>query len=423
MYDQYITEQNDSINRLVDALGLNHLSDIIGDLQDALVDDCDVATGPNVASTAAAIECIDDQPNQHVAVAGSDGGLHLLWKPDTTAGWQWHRAGSTPSFTMSSAPPVMTWFGPDGARRPYVFVTSSTFAGFGYGSVPIRKGRLYTYWWDGSRWQWASQGNPGDKVLSATPSTTSFVEHGVAKMRCYVVAGNVLLANQWTGTAWEWVDLGAPPNAAGPLQGGLTAIRYQWNGRMLDDVYVLAGGRVYEHTWDEDGNRAWNSPPATSASFSGNPVAVSYQADDGQPVVHVMVTEREGAGLHSLEWTHATSWRWTAHGRPPGSNRIDTSTTSLATAMRGVGQPQVVFAAVLTDDGRVWTRVKTADWGSWGPMPGGNPPPFDELLGVNAYFTSDGRLPSVNLFARDRAGDVYTADYGRLGGTWSNLGR
>ena len=422
MYDQYIAEHQASKVRLVEALGLNHLSAIIDDLRDALVDHCDVATGPNVASTAAAIESIDDQPNQHVAVAGADGGLHLLWKPDTETGWQWHRAGS-PSGTMSGAPPVMTWFGHDGARRPYVFVTSSSFSGFGYGSVPIRKGLLHTYWWTGNQWQWATQGNPTGKVLSATPATTSFVERGIAKMRCYVVAGNVLLANQWTGTAWEWVDLGAPPNAAGTLQGGVTAVRYQWNGRMVDDVYVLAGGRVYEHTWDEDGRRAWSSPPAGTAPFSGNPVAVSYQADDGQPVVHVLVTEREGGALHSLGWNRSEGWRWTVHGRPPGTNRLDTTTTPLITTLRAKGQQQLVLVAVLSDDGRAWTRTRTAAWSAWNPGPGGNPPPLDELLGINAYFTNNGGLASINLFARDHAGNVHTADYGRLGGMWSGLGR
>jgi hypothetical protein len=314
-YNQYVAEREASFNRLYDALGLNHLSEIIDDLREGLVDRCDVATGANVAASAGTVECIDDQPNQHVAVAGSDGGLHLLWKPDAFSGWQWHRAGSPPSSTMSSSPPVMSWFGPDGARRPYVFVSSSRFSGLGYGGVPVRKGELNTYWWTGSQWQWASQGNLTEHVMSSTPVTTSFVERGIAKMRCYVVAGNVLLANQWDGSKWEWVNLGAPPGATGQLQGGLTAVRYQWKGRMVDDVYVLAGGRLYEYTWNEDGERGWNSPPHAGVSFSGTPVAVSYQGDDGEPMVHVFVTEISGVGLHTLEWDRG--WRWTPHGRPP----------------------------------------------------------------------------------------------------------
>ena len=112
-----------------------------------------------------------------------------------------------------------------------------------------------------------------------------------------------------------------------------------------------------------------------------------------------------------------------AHGRPPGNSTVNTATAPVATTLRVPGQQRIVFMAVLAGDGKVWERIKGSTWSSWSPIIGGNPPAFKELLGASAYLRGNGKIPSINLFARDAAGNVHTADYGPFGGMWSPLGR
>ena len=167
MYDQYVAEREASYQRLYDALGLDDLMQIIDRLRDALVDHGDTATGANVAATAgpsssSTISRTSTSPSPVRTASCTSSGSPT--RPRRGSG----TAPARPGLHDERHAAVMTWFGGDGARRPYVFVAAPSSPGSGTAASPVRKGALFTYWWTGSQWQSASQGNMSEHVMSAT---------------------------------------------------------------------------------------------------------------------------------------------------------------------------------------------------------------------------------------------------------------
>jgi hypothetical protein len=79
--------------------------------------------------------------------------------------------------------------------------------------------------------------------------------------------------------------------------GDVYVATYRYNGRLLDDVYVIANDRIHEHTWYEDGTRGWSAPPM-GVDSSGDPLVVSHETD-GQANVDVSSLDSRGQ-MHTL---------------------------------------------------------------------------------------------------------------------------
>jgi hypothetical protein len=413
-YDEHIQVYNTFVQecrrRVYDAVGLNDLQRVIDNLNNVLIPPCSVVTGATVSASAAVIGCVGGEPNEHIFVTGSDGSLYILWKPSREAAWQWHKAGTPPGAKLEKYHfPVAIGYGAEGGRRLYAFTRANTTD-------------LYTYYWDGGAWHWANQGKL-ENGMAWDPTATTFQQYGMQQIRVYGVGTGKLQINWWDGTKWQWLDLGKAPQIAQVgsygLEGSPAVVTYHYNGRMLDDVYVIAPGGIYEHVWYEDGQRAWNKPPMPkNLILQGTPAAVTYE-QDGLPIVHVFVTDMWGK-LHSLEWN--SGWRWVEHGAPPNTT-IKTDTIAhpvKAAVIRFAGVPNHPVAVVIGKNGRLYGREQSSS--GWGWLDLRTPPNTTvlDVLGAVSYVKS-GFYIGLDIFVRGENRHIYRTGIG-FDNTWDDLG-
>ncbi len=410
-YDEEIQVYNrfvqDCWRRVYDAVGLGDLQRVIGGLNSLLIPPCGAMTESNASASAVLIGCVGAEPSQHVFVTGSDGGLHVLWKPTREADWQWHNAGAPPGTRLEKYHfPIAIAYGEDAKRRIYAFMRTDTF-------------HLYTYYWNGSAWNWTDQGKP-EASVAWDPTVTTFQQGSTQHIRAYAIGTGKLQANWWDGSRWQWLDLGKPPQVPSfGLEGTPTAVTYRYNGRTLDDIYVLASGGLYEYVWYEDGQRDWKKPPQpNNAILQGTPAAVTYE-QDGQPIVHVFATDMWGK-LHSLEWN--SGWHWVEHGAPPDTE-IKTEATAhsvKAAVVRFGGVPNHPIAVVIGKNGRLYAREQLPD--SWEWLDLRTPPDTTVryVLGVSSYVKNGGYL-GLDIFVQGENMHIYRTGVS-FDNTWTDLG-
>ncbi len=413
-YDEHIQLYNTFVQQcwqqVYNAVGLSDLQRVINNLNDLLIPPCGVTSGSNVSASAALLGCVGAEPSQHIFVTGSDGNLYVLWKPNREANWQWHNAGTPPATKLEAYHvPVAISYGEEAGRRIYAFMRTNTY-------------RLYTYYWDGAAWHWADQGKP-DAAVAWEPTVTTFQLYGLQHIRAYAVGTGKLQVNWWDGGRWQWLDLGKAPQIAQVgsygLEGTPTVVTYRYNGRLLDDLYIVAPGGIYEHVWYEDGQRAWNKPPQPKhLILQGTPSAVTYE-QDGRPIVHVFVTDMWG-NLHSLEWN--SGWRWVEHGAPPNT-KIKTGKISQpvkAAVARFYGVPNYPVAVVIGENGRLYARDGTS--GTWDWLDLRTPPGTTtrDVLGVSSY-VKNGYYLGLDIFVRGENRHIYRTGIG-FDNTWTDLG-
>jgi hypothetical protein len=400
----------DCRRRLYEGVGLQALRQVIWGVEDLLLPPCGVSTAVTTSSSAALIQCVGVEPAAHVAVISTDGALHIAWKPSSQHGWQWHNAGRPPGeLDRKTWPehPVVVGYGQGNGRRIYMFSKGS-------------KKRLYTYYWNGSRWSWADQGRPGD-ALSTNVTATTFEQHGQQHLRVFAIGDDGIEANWWDGGKWQWVHLGKPGNGH-PIIAAPAVVTYRYQGRQLDDLYaVLGDGALHEHVWYEDGSRSWSRPSAQPQhpSLGGSPAVVTYE-EDGQPIVVIFAVGNVGL-LYALEWRNG--WQWREHGAPPGTSIVYGKATQpvKAGALRLPDGQLWVIAVVVTWDGRVFARssVKggaTAAQGNWHWQDLRTPPgtTATEILGVNSY-VKGGKYVGLDIFVRSDDERIW-----RTGISWDN---
>lgn len=396
---------NDTPTRVFEAAGLSELTRLMDNLRSLLVDPCGLPADATMAASAALIGCDGNQASQHLVVPGIDGGMHIAWKPGAQAGWQWHNAGKPSGQPLAvSEQLVVTGFGEDADRRIYAFAPV-------HGASSV----LHCYWWNGGRWQWASQGSPVPGRMDSLAATT-FALSGRQHIRAYTVIGGRLYVNWWGGVRWDWVDLGAPAGKSIPRSARPTVTTYRYNGRLLDDLYVIIDGQLHEHTWYEDGTRNWVMPPASPQPLYGSPNVLVHD-EDGQPIVDVFALDKKGQ-LHSLQWRSA--WRWHQHGTPPGTT-VRLGPGVAAATVRYGDKPRLTVAVTVGNDRHIWVRADTGANQFWYDLGGNAPEKPKRILGATAHVRNDGKLPVVNVFVRGADRHLYTTEYG-FWDTWHDLG-
>lgn len=397
----------DCRTRLYRAIGLENLMIVIRSVEALLVPPCGVSTATVASASAADIRCVGVEPSSHVFVGGGDGNLHLAWKSGVDAPWRWHNAGRPPGSNVDLMYyPAVTGFGTGNGRRIYGF-------------VPAMNRSMYVYYWDGARWAWANQGGPTVQAWSCT--ATSFARDGRDNIRAYRSGSTgPVTCNWWDGTRWQWVDLGMPPTGGQPLVGAPAVVTYRWNGKQLDDLYLIsANGQLYEHAWYEDGTRSWSRPSAQPAQpgLVGMPAVVSYERD-GQPIVQVFAAS--AGRLACLEWRGG--WGWREHGLPPGATGLaNVGRTVLATALRLPSGQLWQVAVVVTAAGRVAARIRINDndwyWQDLRTPPGTM---VRDLLGINAW-VKNGGFVGIDIFAGSADRRIWRTGIG-FDNTWDDLG-
>jgi len=408
LYEPFV---EDCRRRVYNAVGLNQLQFVIDNLKRLSIPEFSVVTGSGVSASAAITGSVAAEQQAHVFVVGGDGGLHVLSRSGSEAAWQWRSAGRPPATQLNKFfhHPVAIGYGEDAGRRIHSFMRTDA-------------GRLYTYFWDGATWNWVdlvkAQG-----AISWDPSVTTFQLHGRQQVRAYVVGDGKLWANWWSGSGRNWIDLGKPPHLGQDSKFGLhgtpTVVTYRFDGKLLDDLYIVSQGGLYEHVWYEDGRRVWSKPrqPA-NVSLLGDPAAVMYE-QDGKPIVHVFVVDTNGR-LHGLEWN--SGWHWVEHGAPPatGITASPIAHPIRATVMRWANVPNRPIAVVIGNNGRLYTRMGGSGGWIWQDL---RTPPGTtarDVLGLNAY-VKNGTFLGLDIFVRGENLHIYRTGIS-FDNTWDDLG-
>jgi len=197
----------------------------------------------------AAVTYIGDDGQRKIDVfcrGGVSAGFPLYVDSWDGSGWQWTNHGGTDVGAVSA----VTYLDSSGTRRVYAFVkvgSSDLYTNYWNGSswlwanlgVPAGEEssvlyeisaitypdganqRLYAFtefsnqlfvkYWNGSTWNWASQGLPAGHTYVTSPSALTFLTTRGGSRRIYVFAtgsNSDLVINYWNGSTWQWLDNG-----------------------------------------------------------------------------------------------------------------------------------------------------------------------------------------------------------------------
>jgi hypothetical protein len=181
-------------------------------------------------------------PQVYTFIVAANGQLYAHWYDKQ---WLWQDLGG-PMQQQPSDPLTIKAVG-----RPAVF--SYEYGGWNrlYVFVRGQDDNLYVRFWDGTKWNWASQSNPSKFLASAKPGLSLVGDPSAdttlapAALLTYGL-GNVfvrgsdrhLYRNMWTGTDWKWADLGLAPSPEG-WAGDPGAVIARRNGDYWTDVLAI----------------------------------------------------------------------------------------------------------------------------------------------------------------------------------------
>jgi hypothetical protein len=156
-------------------------------------------------------------------VGGTDNNLYLRYgngSPSTWPAWTGNLGGPSGA---GGSPGTAISFRNFNARVIYYWTTVG--------------GNLWTYYWDGSSWNWSNQGNPGTNVQGQLSASTWTVD-GTRWMSIYVVDANGSLHERvWNNVdGWSWVQHGKPPSGTSVAAPSSTVVR--WPGPQQDEFHL-----------------------------------------------------------------------------------------------------------------------------------------------------------------------------------------
>lgn len=266
------------------------------------------------------------------------------------AQWQWSPQGAPPATPVNSGPGVITYKEDAKPQRIYAFVSSGN-------------GHLYVNYWDGVQWQWSDRGTPPGTALSngSNPGVVTYRE-GAEPQRIYAfVNGNNgrLYTHYWNGTKWAWSDRGKPSNVVLGLYPGV--ITYQEGGKQRIYAFVKANdGNLYAHYWN---GSKWNWSPQgapTGTTVTSAPGVITYKEGAQPQRIYAFVVCADGH-LHVNYWD-GSQWSWSDRGTPQGTTISSLSAPAPITYKDGA-QPQRIYTFVVGTNGHHYVHYwDGANW-------------------------------------------------------------
>jgi hypothetical protein len=117
-------------------------------------------------------------------------------------------------------------------------------------------GNLYDKFWNGQNWQWEDQGMPTNELgaeVKIVPSPSSVYQPDIDRLTCFVIGEDGNLYDKfWNGQRWQWETLGAPQNASGAsvsLTASPSAV-YQAELQRLMCFVIGQDGNLYDTFWN-----------------------------------------------------------------------------------------------------------------------------------------------------------------------------
>jgi hypothetical protein len=198
--------------------------------------------GKTISAGIGAITVMDN-PNAsqrpYAFVQASDGHLWVNWWDGNA--WHWADQGTPPGKTISAGVGAITVMdNPNSSQRPYAFVQASD-------------GHLWVNWWNGNAWHWADQGTPPGKTVNAGIGVTTVMDNSSASQRPYAfvqASDGHLWVNWWNGSAWQWADQGTPPGKT--VSAGIGAITVKDNPNSSQRPYAFvqaSDGHLWVDWW------------------------------------------------------------------------------------------------------------------------------------------------------------------------------
>jgi hypothetical protein len=249
--------------------------------------------------------------HENVFAIGTDGNLYVdSWNGSK---WKWSDFGDPPSgVRIAGALAVTNYQAAGGALVENVFATGTD-------------GNLYVDSWNGTKWAWVAEGNPGVGIGSS-PSVMNYQASGGNLQENVFLVGldGTLYNDHWNGSSWRWVTLGVPGLGVTANEIATPAVgNYQEAGGTLDQCVFVTGsdGKLYNDDYN-GGGWTWSplGVPDQGVSVYAIPAAVvNYQATSGtldQQVYVVGSDPTPGQEDLYLDVCNGVGWKWADRGSP-----------------------------------------------------------------------------------------------------------
>jgi hypothetical protein len=255
-----------------------------------------------------------------------------------------------------------------------------------YTFVVGRDGHLWANWYDGSKWQWADQGQPPPAIdiVAGVGAATAATTAGQTLYAFVIGADGHLWSNWWNGSSWQWSDEGVPPGTAAVEGIGSAAL----SGTATTGIYAFVrGGDGHLWTnWSQGGSWQWYDLGRPSDAIDVvDGIAVTTTVAGPQQCIDISV--RGGDGHLWVNRLQGTSTQWSDHGQPSNTAFVSTGVGAVAYASAAA---QFEYTFLRGSDGHLWADWYDGTTWKWGDQ--GPPQNTIELLdGADAItFAADG---------------------------------
>ncbi len=399
-------------------------------------------------------------------VSGSNGRLSVNYWDGRR--WRWADQGAPANTTSYNTPSVITYRDNNGRQRIYSFVTggdNQLYANVWDGSrwswitlgtgftqnrvmgppsaITYKEGAdpqkiyvffrandrfYYTYYWNGTEWNWQHQGNPLDWGVSNSQNITNTqVRDGSQSIYAFYFPslGNStdLYVNRWNGSSWQWMNQGKPTR--GSLVPEASAIAYR-DGLDREKIYSFAtglDGNLYVN-YNNGSRWAWanqGKPNGNRTDLEGPPSTITYFDNNRKQVIYSYVIGSDN-NLYVNYWD-GFQWRWENRGKPDNVGLI--MQPEAITHKNTINIINRNVYAIGSDKGlyeHVWdsyrNRMRWIDWGKPENVDIDSPP-------TNISYMNRYQVQSDFTFVRGSDGHLYVHyfDLFRREWDWSDLGR
>jgi hypothetical protein len=193
-----------------------------------------------LSTTARAITFVDEHNARRIFAfaRGTDGHLWLDHFNGST--WTWIDHGLPSGATSVTDQQPITYIDDTLKRRIYVFAVDNNK-------------HLALRYWNGSQWQWVSQGGPEIKRTFGSLSVITYVDDaGKRRIYCFAIrqSDSHLVTNYWNGSSWQWADLGSHQTHTGKIYEPLKtkAITFAHRGTRFISVFSVTSD-YQDHLW------------------------------------------------------------------------------------------------------------------------------------------------------------------------------
>ncbi|MFJ4477762.1 hypothetical protein [Streptomyces xanthochromogenes] len=297
-------------------------------------------SGHGIIEKAGAVT-VQDGPNAvqrpYAFVIGDDSKLYVNWWDGSK--WNWSDQGAPSGRLVREGVGVVTvQDNPSAPQRPYAFVLTDDF-------------RLWINWWDGSKWNWSDQGAPPSRTVSRPLGVTTMRDNPNAFTRPYafvITDDSQVWVNWWDGSQWNWSSQGTPSGQ--PVKKGAGVVSVRDNPNAVERPYVFVQGydsQLYVNWWD--GSKwNWSSQGAPSGRRILDSVGTVTMKDDPNAFTRPYAFVIGDDSKLYVNWWDGGKWNWAAQGAPAG--RVVERPGEAITVQDNQNAAQRPYAFVITDD-------------------------------------------------------------------------